>query len=141
MGLRRDDAADGDPEGRAPVSNGLALWKLHHAAFEPTSIVVHPDHRVEARLDVLEEIDGPMSTHGLEGFHGVRRNRAVVTEARFAASETAGSPKNGTRASGLDRDRERAATKYSGELLRRSTATSIVGRLRWRALSLIGDFL
>jgi putative restriction endonuclease len=31
---------------------------------------VTPDYRVEVRLDVLNEVDGPMLKHGLQGFHG-----------------------------------------------------------------------
>ena len=62
--------ADRDPEGEPKVSNGLALCKLHHAAFDCHIIGVNPDYRVEVRLDVLEEIDGPMLQHGLQGFHG-----------------------------------------------------------------------
>jgi putative restriction endonuclease len=62
--------ADRDPEGEPRVSNGLALCKLHHAAFDCHIIGVSPDYHVEVRLDVLEEIDGPMLKHGLQGFHG-----------------------------------------------------------------------
>jgi putative restriction endonuclease len=64
--------ADRDPEGEPTVSNGLALCKLHHAAFDCHIIGVNPDYRVEVRVDVLEEIDGPMLEHGLQGFHGSR---------------------------------------------------------------------
>lgn len=64
--------ADSDPEGEPLVSNGLALCKLHHAAFDAHIIGVTPDYRVEVRLDVLEEIDGPMLKHGLQGFHNQR---------------------------------------------------------------------
>jgi putative restriction endonuclease len=62
--------ADRDPEGEPKVSNGLALGKLHHAAFDFHIIGVNPDYRLEVRLDVMEEIDGPMLEHGLQGFHG-----------------------------------------------------------------------
>jgi putative restriction endonuclease len=62
--------ADRDPKGEPKVSNGLALRKLHHAAFDCHIIGVHPNYRVEVRVDVLEEIDGPMLEHGLQGFHG-----------------------------------------------------------------------
>ena len=57
--------ADRDPEGEPKVSNGLALCKLHHAAFDCDIIGVRPDYVVEIREDVLEEIDGPMLQHGL----------------------------------------------------------------------------
>ena len=62
--------ADSDSEGKPLVSNGLALCKVHHAAFDAHILGVRPDYRVEIRLDVLEEIDGPMLKHGLQGFHG-----------------------------------------------------------------------
>jgi putative restriction endonuclease len=62
--------ADRDPEGDPKVSNGLALCKLHHAAFDCHILGVRPDYVVEVRLDVLNEIDGPMLKHGLQGFHG-----------------------------------------------------------------------
>ena len=59
-----------DREGETIVSNGLALCTLHYAAFDCHILGVSPDSRVEIRLDVLEEIDGPMLRHGLQGFHG-----------------------------------------------------------------------
>ena len=62
--------ADRDPKGEPKVTNGLALCKLHHTAFDCHVIGVNQDYRVEVRLDVLEEIDGPMPEHGLQGFHG-----------------------------------------------------------------------
>ncbi|HEY2794637.1 MAG TPA: hypothetical protein VGJ28_19910, partial [Micromonosporaceae bacterium] len=43
---------------------------------------IRPDHVVEVRLDVLNDIDGPMLRHGLQDMHGhsivlprVRRDR------------------------------------------------------------------
>jgi len=61
---------DGHPQGEPIVPNGLALCKLHHAAFDNYIIGVTPDLEVTVRLDVLEEIDGPMLLHGLQGFQG-----------------------------------------------------------------------
>ena len=61
---------DTDPRGEPSVSNGLALCKLHHAAFDADIIAVRPDYRVELRLDVLEETDGPMLREGLQRFQG-----------------------------------------------------------------------
>ena len=58
------------PRGAATVSNGMALCKLHHAAFEQNIIGVRPDLVIEVSLGVLSEIDGPMLVHGLQGFHG-----------------------------------------------------------------------
>jgi putative restriction endonuclease len=56
----------GDPV----VPNGLSLCKIHHAAFDADIIGVRPDHVVEVRRDVLEEVDGPMLRHGLQEMHG-----------------------------------------------------------------------
>lgn len=77
--LRRDellDAAhivpDADPRGVPSVANGLALCTLHHAAFDRHVIGIRPDYIVEVRQDVLDQEDGPMLIHGLQGFHGAR---------------------------------------------------------------------
>jgi putative restriction endonuclease len=77
--LRRDElleaahiVPDADPLGVPSVPNGLALCTLHHAAFDTHLIGIRPDYQVEVRRDVLEEKDGPMLIHGLQGFHGVR---------------------------------------------------------------------
>jgi putative restriction endonuclease len=61
---------DGHPLGEPTVPNGLALCKLHHAAFDSNIIGVRPDLVIEVSDRVLEEIDGPMLLHGLQGFHG-----------------------------------------------------------------------
>lgn len=59
-----------DSEGGPPVVvNGLALCKLHHAAFDRHILGVRPDLTVIVRSDVLEEVDGPMLVHGLQAFH------------------------------------------------------------------------
>lgn len=52
------------------MSNGIALCSLHHAAFDAHMMAVRPDYQIELRHDVLEESDGPMLIHGLQGFHG-----------------------------------------------------------------------
>jgi len=73
--LRHDELLDAahikpDAEGGAPVvSNGLALCKLHHAAFDSDILGIRPDLVVEIDPRVLEEIDGPMLHHGLQGMH------------------------------------------------------------------------
>jgi putative restriction endonuclease len=63
---------DGHPKGEPVVPNGLALCKLHHAAFDRHILGVRPDLVVEIREDVLREDDGPMLVHGLQGFQGAR---------------------------------------------------------------------
>lgn len=62
-----------DQEGGLPtVRNGVALCKLHHAAFDRHFIGIRPDYVVEVRRDLLEEEDGPMLVHGLKGMHRTR---------------------------------------------------------------------
>jgi hypothetical protein len=58
--------------GIAAVRNGLALCKIHHAAYDSFVLGIRPDLVVEIRADLLEEIDGPMLEHGLKGRHGQR---------------------------------------------------------------------
>jgi putative restriction endonuclease len=61
---------DSEPEGEPHVRNGIALCKLHHAAFDSFFIGIQPDYKVVIRADVLAEEDGPMLLHGLQGLHG-----------------------------------------------------------------------
>lgn len=63
---------DRHPLGEPVIPNGLALCKLHHAAFDSYIIGITPDLEVKVRSDVLQEIDGPMLQHGLQGFQGGR---------------------------------------------------------------------
>ena len=51
------------------MSNGLSLCRLHHGAFDKYFIAVRPDYTVEVRRSILEEHDGPMLRHGLQGVH------------------------------------------------------------------------
>lgn len=60
---------DSDPEGEPVVSNGLALCKIHHAAFDRQFLGITPDYVIEVRKDILKETDGPMLQHGLKGMH------------------------------------------------------------------------
>ena len=60
------DTIGGEPS----VTNGLALCKLHHAAFDRNIMGIRPDLVVEISTALLDEIDGPMLVHGLQGFHG-----------------------------------------------------------------------
>lgn len=63
---------DGEPDGEPLVTNGVALCKLHHAAFDHHLIGIRPDYVVQVRGDILEEKDGPMLIHGLQSAHGQR---------------------------------------------------------------------
>ena len=57
------------PEGKPVISNGIALCKLHHSAFDSFILGVTPDYIIHVREDVLEEEDGPMLQYGLKGLH------------------------------------------------------------------------
>ena len=46
---------DTDPEGEPVISNGLALCKLHHAAFDSLFFAIRPDYTVEVRQSILAE--------------------------------------------------------------------------------------
>ncbi|MDS2171163.1 MULTISPECIES: HNH endonuclease [unclassified Nesterenkonia] len=67
------DAAHVIPDsdgGRAAVNNGLAMCKIHHAAYDANIMGISPDYRIHIRRDILEEVDGPMLRHGLQGHEG-----------------------------------------------------------------------
>lgn len=80
---------DKHPLGEPVVPNGLALCKLHHAAFDADFLGVRPDLKIEVRHDVLHEADGPMLKHGLQGFDGevitVPRQKALRPNVDFLA--------------------------------------------------------
>ena len=61
---------DAEPEGEPIVQNGLALCKLHHAAFDRYFLGVRPDYVVQVRHDLLDEEDGPTLVHGIQALHG-----------------------------------------------------------------------
>ncbi len=61
---------DTEPEGEPIVQNGLALCKLHHAAFDRYFVGVRPDYVVQVRHDLLDEEDGPTLVHGIQALHG-----------------------------------------------------------------------
>jgi putative restriction endonuclease len=63
---------DTHPRGRPVVPNGLALCKIHHAAYDQNILGIRPDLYVEVRQDILTEIDGPMLQHGLQEAAGMR---------------------------------------------------------------------
>lgn len=60
-----DSADEGDPI----VTNGIALCKLHHAAFDRMFFAIRPDYVVEVRPSILSETDGPMLVVGLQQIH------------------------------------------------------------------------
>jgi putative restriction endonuclease len=61
---------DVDPDGHPVVSNGVALCKLHHAAFDRFFFTIRADYVIEVRPSVLRESDGPMLVVGLQQING-----------------------------------------------------------------------
>ncbi|WP_403021007.1 HNH endonuclease [Salinibacterium sp. GXW1014] len=62
--------ADHEVTGFASVTNGLALCKIHHAAYDRNLLGISPDYRIHIDNDLLDEVDGPMLRHGLQDMHG-----------------------------------------------------------------------
>ena len=63
-----DDALGGQPV----VTNGMAMCKIHRAAYDQHLLTITPEYRVEVQPAVLDETDGPMLRHGLQDTHGWR---------------------------------------------------------------------
>lgn len=64
--------ADGHPRGSPVTRNGLALCKIHHAAYDQNILGISPERVIHINGAVLREIDGPMLEHGIQGFHEQR---------------------------------------------------------------------
>lgn len=102
--VRLVDAAhiieDGKPGGEPVVPNGMAMCKIHHAAYDAGILGVRPDLTLHIRQDILDTVDGPMLRHGLQEMHDHRllvipRSRAARPdlhrlERRYAEFLTAG---------------------------------------------------
>ncbi len=63
--------ADRDHNSVAHVSNGLALCKIHHAAYDQRFLGISPDYKVHVNARLLDEVDGPMLKHGIQDMHEV----------------------------------------------------------------------
>lgn len=61
---------DREEHGFATVSNGLALCKIHHTAFDKNMMGISPDLQVHVNQRILQEIDGPMLKYGIQDMHG-----------------------------------------------------------------------
>jgi putative restriction endonuclease len=61
---------DSQPMGQPVVPNGIALCKIHHAAYDENLLGIDPDFRVHVNEALLIETDGPMLKHGLQEMHG-----------------------------------------------------------------------
>jgi putative restriction endonuclease len=60
---------DREPDSKPIISNGMALCKLHHAAYDSFIIGVTPDYKIQVRRDILKEVDGPLLQYGLKNLH------------------------------------------------------------------------
>jgi putative restriction endonuclease len=63
---------DSQERGLASIRNGLALCKIHHAAYDSNILGIRPDLVVQIKSDLLDEVDGPMLQHGLKERHNQR---------------------------------------------------------------------
>jgi putative restriction endonuclease len=63
---------DSDAGGHAVVTNGLALCRIHHGAYDQFLLGVSPDLQIDVNRRILDEIDGPMLRHGLQEMHGMK---------------------------------------------------------------------
>jgi putative restriction endonuclease len=61
---------DTEPLGIPTTPNGLAMCKIHHAAYDQNMLGISSDYRVSINREVLAEVDGPMLKHGLQEMHG-----------------------------------------------------------------------
>jgi putative restriction endonuclease len=90
---------DSKPNGDPVVPNGIALCKIHHAAYDRNLMGIRPDYKVIINSELLNEVDGPMLKYGLQEMHGStlqlpRRSEARPDQERlrirFAEFENAG---------------------------------------------------
>lgn len=52
------------------VTNGIALCKIHHAAYDRHLIGIDGDYVVHIREDIKLEVNGPMLKHGIQEMNG-----------------------------------------------------------------------
>lgn len=64
--------ADRSEGGVAHVTNGIALCKIHHAAYDRNLMGIDPDYKIHIDRELLDEVDGPMLRHGLQDMHHTR---------------------------------------------------------------------
>lgn len=64
--------ADKEDIGDPIIPNGLALCKIHHAAFDNNFIGINPDYIIKIRTDFLTETDGPMLRYGIQSLNNAK---------------------------------------------------------------------
>lgn len=63
---------DGQRGGEPIVTNGLALCKIHHAAYDNNLLGINSDGVVKVQGRLLSEVDGPMLLHGFQEVNGAK---------------------------------------------------------------------
>jgi putative restriction endonuclease len=64
--------ADKEDIGDPIIPNGLALCKIHHAAFDNNFIGINSDYIIKIRTDLLTETDGPMLRYGIQSLNNTK---------------------------------------------------------------------
>jgi putative restriction endonuclease len=64
--------ADKEDIGDPIIPNGLALCKIHHAAFDNNFIGINSDYIIKIRTDLLTETDGPMLRYGIQSLNDAK---------------------------------------------------------------------
>ena len=54
------------------MSNGISLCRLRRVGFDWLMLGVYLDYVIHVWRDILEEVNGPMLRHGLQGLEGQR---------------------------------------------------------------------
>ncbi|HKY35317.1 MAG TPA: HNH endonuclease [Polyangiaceae bacterium] len=76
------DAAHIEPDrdvlGEPEITNGLALCKLHHGAYDANLLGIRPDRLIEISPLLKDVRDGPTFEHAIRGVHG----QAIVVPRR-----------------------------------------------------------
>ena len=72
-----------DSEGGEPVvTNGIAMCKIHHAAYDVDIFGIDTAYKVAVRHDILEEVDGPTLRYTLQAINGSRIDLPSRVKAR-----------------------------------------------------------
>ena len=64
--------ADKEDIGEPIITNGLALCKIHHAAFDNNFLGISPDYSIKIRTDLLTETDGPKLRYGIQSLNNAK---------------------------------------------------------------------
>ncbi|RJT97371.1 HNH endonuclease [Arthrobacter frigidicola] len=73
---------DSDKDGIASVTNGIALCKLHHSAFDVGILGIRPDLVVQVQPRIMHERGGPMLRYGFQEVHGKKISVPSATAER-----------------------------------------------------------